>query len=56
MLQRILSFEDIWPGGIPSTVRPHLDDNLSEDDLREDSKGWSQFVQVCILVQVQRRF
>lgn len=56
MLQHILSSEDVWPGGIPSTVRLHLDDDLSENDLREESKGWSQFVQVCILVQVQRHF
>ena len=46
MLKHILSTEDVWPGGIPSTVRPHLGDDLSEDDLKQESKGWCQFVQV----------
>ena len=53
MLQYILSSEDIWPGGIPSTVKLHLNDEWSEDEVKEDSKGWCQFVEVYILFQVQ---
>ena len=53
MLQYILSAEDIWPGGIPSTVRLHPNDEWSEDELKEESKGWCQFVEVCILFRVQ---
>ncbi|PCG95678.1 Hypothetical protein PENO1_072120 [Penicillium occitanis (nom. inval.)] len=45
MLQHILSSDDIWPGGIPSTVRLHPTDEWSEDELKEESKGWCQFVE-----------
>lgn len=53
MLQHILSSEDIWPGGIPLTIRLHPNDDWSEDELKEESKGWCQFVEVCILFRVQ---
>jgi hypothetical protein len=50
MLEPILSPDELWPGGIPSAIRLHPDADLSEnDDLREESKGWCQFVHVCMV-------
>jgi hypothetical protein len=46
MLQPILTPEKLWPGGIPSTVRIHQDGDISYHEMREQSKGWCQFVQV----------
>ncbi|KUL85171.1 hypothetical protein ZTR_06242 [Talaromyces verruculosus] len=69
MLEPILSPCELWPGGIPSSIRLHADASLSEGDdrdwteddkpysadeededfsedtfVREESKGWCQFV------------
>lgn len=75
MLEPILSPDELWPGGIPSSIRLHADASLSERDdidwteddypysadeedadlsedafVREESKGWCQFVHVRIFL------
>lgn len=35
-----------WPGGIPSSVLIHPDDERPEEDDIEDSRGWLLFVTV----------
>ncbi|KAF3394974.1 hypothetical protein DPV78_008544 [Talaromyces pinophilus] len=35
----------ILAGGIPSTIRLHPNDEWSEDELKEESKGWCQFAE-----------
>ncbi|KAJ6107423.1 hypothetical protein N7523_008746 [Penicillium sp. IBT 18751x] len=34
-----------WPGGIPSSIKPHPDTDLSLDQVKEEVKGWLLFVQ-----------
>lgn len=34
-----------WPGGIPREIKHHPKANLSQDELREEVKGWLLFVQ-----------
>lgn len=34
-----------WPGGIPRELKPHPKADLSQDELREEIKGWLLFVQ-----------
>lgn len=53
MLQPILTPEKLWPGGIPSSVRPHPNGELTDGpeesdwkDWKEECKGWCQFVEV----------
>jgi hypothetical protein len=52
MLQPILTPKKMWPGGIPSTARIHQDGDISYDEMREPTKGWSQFVHVFISLVV----
>ncbi|KAJ5924579.1 hypothetical protein N7466_008766 [Penicillium verhagenii] len=35
-----------WPGGIPSSIKPHPETDLSWDQIKEEVKGWLLFVQV----------
>ncbi|OKL57183.1 hypothetical protein UA08_07331 [Talaromyces atroroseus] len=42
MLQTFLTPEKLWPGGIPPSVHLHQNGDLSEDDMKEESKGWCQ--------------
>lgn len=39
-----------WPGGIPSCIKPHPEADLSDDEIKEEVKGWLLFVQVCLYV------
>lgn len=34
-----------WPGGIPSSIKPHPETHLSLDQIKEEVKGWLLFVQ-----------
>ncbi|KAG2027748.1 hypothetical protein GB937_000190 [Aspergillus fischeri] len=34
----------LWPGGIPSHIRPHHTADLSFDEIKEEVKGWLLFV------------
>ncbi|EED20505.1 hypothetical protein TSTA_037260 [Talaromyces stipitatus ATCC 10500] len=34
-----------WPGGIPSSIKPHPETDLSLDQIKEEVKGWLLFVQ-----------
>ncbi|PYI14637.1 hypothetical protein BO99DRAFT_394247 [Aspergillus violaceofuscus CBS 115571] len=45
MTKITLSPEEIWSGGIPTTVRLHPDVDLDDDDLLEEIKGWCLFVE-----------
>ncbi|GAQ03702.1 hypothetical protein ALT_1023 [Aspergillus lentulus] len=33
-----------WPGGIPCSIKPHPEDDLSLDQMKEEVKGWLLFV------------
>ncbi|PYH78039.1 hypothetical protein BO82DRAFT_435301 [Aspergillus uvarum CBS 121591] len=44
MTEITLSPEEIWSGGIPTTVRLHPGIDLDDDDLLEEIKGWCLFV------------
>jgi hypothetical protein len=48
MLQIFLTSDKLWPGGIPSSVRRHQNGDLSEEEMKEETKGWCQFVEVCL--------
>ncbi len=37
-----------WPGGIPTSIQPHPEPDLSFDEIKEEVKGWLLFVQVCL--------
>ncbi|CAI7586760.1 unnamed protein product [Penicillium glandicola] len=34
-----------WPGGIPSSIQPHPETDLSLDQIKQEVKGWLLFVQ-----------
>lgn len=34
-----------WPGGIPHKIKPHPKTDLSQEEVREEVKGWLFFVQ-----------
>ncbi|KAJ5797782.1 uncharacterized protein N7503_007078 [Penicillium pulvis] len=34
-----------WPGGVPSSIQPHPETDLSHDYAKEEVKGWLLFVQ-----------
>ncbi|KAJ5803972.1 uncharacterized protein N7518_000275 [Penicillium psychrosexuale] len=34
-----------WPGGIPTSIQPHPETDLSLDQIKEEVKGWLLFVQ-----------
>ncbi|KAJ6103223.1 hypothetical protein N7486_005650 [Penicillium sp. IBT 16267x] len=34
-----------WPGGIPRSIKPHPETDLSLDQIKEEVKGWLLFVQ-----------
>ncbi|KAL4869571.1 hypothetical protein BDV12DRAFT_196198 [Aspergillus spectabilis] len=34
-----------WPGGIPRTIQPHPNGNLTLDEIKDEVKGWLLYVQ-----------
>ncbi|KAJ5628742.1 hypothetical protein N7490_010970 [Penicillium lividum] len=43
-METILSPAQLWPGGVPSTVRLHPDSGLDDYHPEEEIKGWCQFL------------
>lgn len=44
-MEPFLTPEKLRSCGIPSTVGIHQDGDISYDEMREESRGWCQFVQ-----------